>query len=114
MPKSIVSNRDPMFVSHLWQEFFKMSGTKSQLSSAYHPQIDGQTKAMSRYVLYTNGHENGDSTYLGQNTSTIQCTTYQPDLTHSINQMKQIAYQKRRNVSYEIGYLVLLKLHPYR
>ena len=41
MPKSIVSDRDPVFVSHFWQEFFKMSGTKLQLNSAYHSQTDG-------------------------------------------------------------------------
>jgi hypothetical protein len=37
MPKSIVSDRDLIFISHFWQEFFKMSSTKLQLSYAYHP-----------------------------------------------------------------------------
>ena len=50
MPKSIVSDHDPVFVSHFWQEFFKMSSTKLQLSSAYHPQTDGQTKVVNRCV----------------------------------------------------------------
>ena len=27
MPQSIISDRDPVFISHFWQEFFKMSGT---------------------------------------------------------------------------------------
>ena len=84
MPKSIVSDRDPVFVSHFWQEFFKMSCTKLQLSSAYHPQTDGQTEVVNQCVeqyldaLSTNGHENGASTYLRQNTGTIQRTTSQP------------------------------------
>jgi hypothetical protein len=84
MPKSIVSDHDPVFVSHFWQEFFKMSCTKLQLSSAYHPQTDGQTEVVNQCVeqyldaLSTNGHENGASTYLGQNTGTIQRTTSQP------------------------------------
>jgi len=37
MLKSIVSDRDPIFINHFWQKFFKMPGTKLQLSSAYHP-----------------------------------------------------------------------------
>jgi hypothetical protein len=37
MLKSIVNDRDPIFINHFWQKFFKMPGTKLQLSSAYHP-----------------------------------------------------------------------------
>lgn len=50
MPKSIVSVRDPVFINNFWQEFFKMSSTKLQLSSAYHPQIDGQMEVINHCV----------------------------------------------------------------
>ena len=50
MPKSIVSNQDPIFISNFWQEFFRMSGTKLQLKSIYHPQMDGQTKVINHCV----------------------------------------------------------------
>jgi hypothetical protein len=48
MPNSIVSDRDPTFTSNFWQELFKLQGTQLHLSSAYHPQTDGQTKVVNK------------------------------------------------------------------
>nr|KYP49956.1 Transposon Ty3-G Gag-Pol polyprotein [Cajanus cajan] len=41
---SIISDRDPRFTSRFWQSLHQALGTKLKLSSAYHPQTDGQSE----------------------------------------------------------------------
>lgn len=36
-PMSIVSNRDPIFASHLWRDLFKLAGVQLRFSTAFHP-----------------------------------------------------------------------------
>lgn len=47
-PKSIVSDRDPVFMNQFWTEFFSLQGTILKMSSAYHPETDGQTEVLIR------------------------------------------------------------------
>jgi hypothetical protein len=47
IPCSIVSGRDTVFTSAFWTELFKMTGTKLQMSSAFHPQLDSQSEVVN-------------------------------------------------------------------
>ncbi|GJS74791.1 reverse transcriptase domain-containing protein [Tanacetum coccineum] len=44
VPVSIISDRDGRFTSHLWQALQEALGTRLDMSTAYHPQTDGQSE----------------------------------------------------------------------
>jgi hypothetical protein len=48
LPSTIISDRDKVFTSSIWQELFKLSETTLNKSSAYHPQTDGQTERLNQ------------------------------------------------------------------
>ena len=50
VPKYIVRDRDPRFIAKLWTELWKLLGTKLNMSTAYHPQTDGQTERTNRVL----------------------------------------------------------------
>jgi hypothetical protein len=48
IPQKIISDRDPRFTGFFWKELFKLTGTSLGLSTAFHPQSDGQTERTNR------------------------------------------------------------------
>ncbi|KAJ0435523.1 putative nucleotidyltransferase, Ribonuclease H [Helianthus annuus] len=44
VPTSIISDRDARFTSELWQAMHKSFGSRLDMSTAYHPQTDGQSE----------------------------------------------------------------------
>ncbi|WVZ62540.1 hypothetical protein U9M48_012279 [Paspalum notatum var. saurae] len=48
MPSQIISDRDRVFTSLLWKELFRLAGVSLHMSSAYHPQSDGQTERVNQ------------------------------------------------------------------
>jgi hypothetical protein len=49
-PESIVSDRDPVFTGHVWRDLFRHAGVKLRMSTAFHPQTDGQSEAVNKTI----------------------------------------------------------------
>ncbi|KAF0918254.1 hypothetical protein E2562_023337 [Oryza meyeriana var. granulata] len=49
VPQSMVSDRDPVFTSTFWRELMRLMGARLHMTTAFHPQSDGQTEAANRY-----------------------------------------------------------------
>ena len=49
-PQNSVTDRDSKFTSIFWKELMKCTGVKGKVSTAYHPQSDGQTERTNRIL----------------------------------------------------------------
>lgn len=165
IPSSIVSDRDPLFLSTFWKELFRVQGTTMKYSTAYHPETDGQTEVVNRTLeaylrCFVSDHPRRWYKFLHlaefwHNTtvhSAIQMSPFKAlygrnppslsdyipgsasvpsldlslqnrqeilqllknNLTKSRKQMEEQAIKKRRDFTFSVGDLVLLKLQPYR
>jgi hypothetical protein len=50
--KTIVSDRGSIFVARFWEQLHECLGTHLIQSSAYHPQVDGQTERVNQIIEY--------------------------------------------------------------
>jgi transposase InsO family protein len=48
IPRAVVSDRGPQFVAAFMHELYKLLGIKLAMSTAYHPQTDGQTEHINQ------------------------------------------------------------------
>ena len=63
-PRSIMSDRDSLFTSAFWSTFCYYAQVKRRLSTAYHPETDGQTERHNQvlecYLRCYINHEQDD------------------------------------------------------
>lgn len=48
LPSTLVTDRGSVFTSKFWQTLARLVGLKSRLSTAYHPQTDGQSETVNK------------------------------------------------------------------
>jgi transposase InsO family protein len=64
IPKSIISDRGPQFAAVFWKRLCERLGVDRRLSTAFHPQPDGQTErmnaSMEQYLRIFTSHQQDD------------------------------------------------------
>lgn len=53
LPSVIVSDHDKVFTGRFWTELFKLTQVELRMSTAYHPQSDGQTERVNQCFALT-------------------------------------------------------------
>ena len=69
LPESVISDRGPQFAAGMTKELNKMLGIETKLSTAYHPETDGQTERtnqkLEQYLrMYVNHRQNNWAKWL--------------------------------------------------
>lgn len=80
LPRSIISDRGPQFASKFMKELNGLLGIDTKLSTAYHPQTDGQTERVNMVVeqylrLFTNHRQDDWADWLALAEFTINNST---------------------------------------
>jgi hypothetical protein len=53
LPKQIISDRDTRWRNIFWKEVCESMGSRRALTTAYHPQADGQTEILNQTIEVT-------------------------------------------------------------
>ncbi|GJW59171.1 putative reverse transcriptase domain-containing protein [Tanacetum coccineum] len=133
LPVSIIFDRDSHFTSRVWQSLHKALGTQLNLSTAYHPQIDGQSERtiqtledMLRACVIDFGNSWDRHLPLAKvreaqltRTETIHKTTekvfkIKDRMQEACDRQKSYADKRRRPLEFEVGNKVMLNVMPWK
>ncbi|XP_021810678.1 uncharacterized protein LOC110753998 [Prunus avium] len=137
IPKSIINDRDTRFTGKLWTELFRLLGSQLNFSTSFHPQTDGQTKWVNALLeLYLSDRSRQGqvlatgqqpmtpnivvSGYTGSSPATYKTAKdwqvtnelAQAQLEKTTRKMKKWADKHRRDVVFQPGDMVFVKLNP--
>ena len=96
LPEIIISDRDKLFKSNFWQSLMDQLGSKNKMSTAFHPQTDGQTERTNQTI----------EQYL-------RCyVNYRQDNWVSLLPIAQFAYNNRKSTTGETPFFANYGFHP--
>ncbi|GJT40075.1 putative reverse transcriptase domain-containing protein [Tanacetum coccineum] len=88
VPTSIISDRDSLFTSRFWKSLQEAMGTQLDMSTAYHPETDGQIMMRASRLRHL-------KLYMGESVD------------------RQFAGVKRKPMEFQVGDMVMLKVSPW-
>ncbi|GJW12942.1 putative reverse transcriptase domain-containing protein [Tanacetum coccineum] len=95
IPLSIICDRDPRFASNFWRSLQNALGTSLDMSTAYHPQTDGQRERTIQ-------------------TLEVVQSTLERRMQAARDQQKSYADLKRKPMEFQVGDKVMLKVLPWK
>ncbi|GJV28136.1 putative reverse transcriptase domain-containing protein [Tanacetum coccineum] len=132
IPVSIICDRDPRFASNFWRSLQSALGTNLDMSTAYHPQTDGQSERTIQTLedmLRACAIDFGKVSFTCLLDEVGEAQYFGPELIHrnheKIIQIKQrmqaardrqksYADLKRKPMEFQIGDKVMLKVSPWK
>ncbi|GJY37234.1 putative reverse transcriptase domain-containing protein [Tanacetum coccineum] len=133
VPISIISDRDGRFTSQFWQSLNKGLGTQLDMSTAYHPQTDGQSKRtiqtvedMLRACVIDFGKgwdrhlplaEVGDAQLTGleiMHETTERIFRIKKRIQAARDRQKILADRNHKPMEFQVGDMVMLKVSPWK
>ncbi|GJY29935.1 reverse transcriptase domain-containing protein [Tanacetum coccineum] len=133
IPVSIISDRDSHFTSRVWKSLNEALGTQLNLSTAYHPQTDGQSERtiqiledMLRACVIDFGNswdrhlplaEVGEAQLTGPeiiHETTEKIFKIRDRMQAARDRQKSYADKRRRPLEFEVGDKVMLKVAPWK
>ncbi|GJR00983.1 putative reverse transcriptase domain-containing protein [Tanacetum coccineum] len=135
IPASIICDRDGRFTSNFWRSFQKALGTDISMSTAYHPETDGQSERtiqtledMLRACMIDFGKgwvkhlPLAEFSYNNSYHASIKATPYEAlygrkcrsPVCWAEDRQKSYADRKRKPMEFEVGDRVMLKVSPWK
>ncbi|GJZ99513.1 putative reverse transcriptase domain-containing protein [Tanacetum coccineum] len=125
IPVSIICDRDPRFATNFWRSLQKALGTNLDMSIAYHPQTDGQSKRAIQtledmlracVIYFEKGWVNHlplvEFSYNNSYHASIKAAPFEikQRIQAARDQQKSYADLKRKPMEFQVGDIVMLKV----